>query len=147
LDRHEIENYLLDAKIIRAALGAKGQDVSLKECRQLLVAAAGAIKAIARGDIRRKATQVNHFCDNPEKMSDSDVEADVDTWFDSLSMDESSIIQVFPGKELMKEVFSQVSSRYGVDLRKGDLHNALNRRRLPSDITGLFDNISAQKKA
>ena len=49
LERHEIENYLLDGKIIRAALKAKGKDVPLKDCRQLLVEAAESIKALTRG--------------------------------------------------------------------------------------------------
>ena len=54
LERHEIENYLLDAKIIRAALITKQVDVSLKECRKLLLDSANKIRSETRGEIRTR---------------------------------------------------------------------------------------------
>jgi energy-coupling factor transporter ATP-binding protein EcfA2 len=147
LERHEIENYLLDGKIIRAALAAKGKTLSLKDCRMLLVAAADSIKAVARGDIRRKAKHVNHFCNKPDNLDDNAVEAEIDQWFDGLPMNEDTVLRVYPGKELLKAVRAKISADHGVDLREGDLRGALTRGRLGSDLTKVLEHIAAQKKA
>jgi hypothetical protein len=147
LGRHEIENYLLDGKIIRAALAAKGINLPLKDCRKLLVESADTIKAIARGDIRRKAKQVNHFCGKPENFDDKQVEVDVDQWFDTLTMNEETILRVYPGKELLKIVRSTISNKHGIDIREDDLCSALTRDRIGSDIKDILELISRQKKA
>ena len=100
---------------------ANGKGVSLKECRKLLVAAAGTIKAVTRGDIRRKAKQVNHFCNKPDDLDDNAVEAEVDQWFDALVANEDTILRVYPGKELLKAVRTNISTDHGVDIRESDL--------------------------
>ena len=102
LERHEIENYLLDAKIVRAALKGKGYDLGLADTRKAIGKAAQQIKHDVRGDIRRKAKDVNRFCEKPEGLDDNAVEADVDSWFDNLDLKESTILRIFPGKELKK---------------------------------------------
>ncbi|MBN1830423.1 MAG: ATP-binding protein [Deltaproteobacteria bacterium] len=146
LKRHEIENYLLDGKIIRAALADKGKDVSLKECRKLLIAAAETIKAVARGDIRRKAKQVNHFCSKPDNMDDNAVEAEVDQWFDNLTMNETTVLSVYPGKELIKTVLAKISTDYIVDVRESDLRNVITRMRIGADLRQILERIAQHKK-
>lgn len=59
LARHEIENYLLDAKTLKAALGVKGVAISLADARKLLCKAAGNLKHNACYGIRERAKQVN----------------------------------------------------------------------------------------
>jgi len=147
LDRHKIENYLLDGKLIRAALKAKGVDLSLANARNLLEKAAESVKALARGDIRRKAKQVNHFCSKPENLDDAAVEADVDGWFDSLTLNESTVLKVFPGKELLKTIRSLIADEHHVDLREGDLRGVLNGGRIADDLRNLLKSISNRKKA
>lgn len=93
--------------------------MSLKECRKLLVAAAGTIKAVTRGDIRRKAKQANHFCNKPDDLDDNTVEAEVDQWFDELAMNEGAILRVYPGKELLNTVRVQISSGHRRDHAPG----------------------------
>jgi hypothetical protein len=138
---------LLDGKILRAALKTQGRDVSLKDCRGLLVRAAGTIKADTRGEIRRKCIQVNHFCAKPDGLDDNAVEAAVDEWFDRLTLDEETVLKVYPGKELLKAVRNLVANEYGVDIREADLCGALTRDRLADDIKGIFNHIAAQKRA
>jgi len=147
LDRHEIENYLLDGKIIRAALKAKGKDVPLKDCRHMLVDAAGTIKADTRGDIRRKCKHVNHFCDKPDGLDDKAVEAKVDQWFDGLTLNEATVLQVFPGKELLKKLRDIISNQYSVDIRESDLRAVLTKNRLADDLKNIFNKIVQNKKA
>lgn len=145
LERHEIENYLLDGKILRAALKDKGTDVSLKRCRELLVEAATSIKSLVRGDIRRKAIQVNRFCGKPDNLSDATVEAEVDTWFDGLTLNEATVLKVFPGKELLRVVRNLVTSEFAVDIRESDLRGAVTRSRLATDLISVLEEIAAER--
>jgi energy-coupling factor transporter ATP-binding protein EcfA2 len=147
LARHELENYLLDGKIIRAALLAKGKDISLKDCRGLLVQAAETIKATTRGEIRRKCKQVNHFCKKPDNMDDNAVEAEVDQWFDALTLNEATVLKVFPGKDLLKALCNLVSEQHSVEIRESDLRAALTRDRLPDEVKNIFTQIAEAKKA
>jgi energy-coupling factor transporter ATP-binding protein EcfA2 len=135
LERHEIESYLLDAKIVRAALCAKGHEMSLADMRKVLVKAAKQIKHQARGDIRRKALDVNRFCGKPEQFDENAVEADVDQWFDALELKEATILKVFPGKELMTAVREILQDETGIDLRLSDLMQAITPPRIASDLT------------
>jgi hypothetical protein len=138
LERHEIENYLLDAKILRAALKNKGLEISLAKCRSILTDAAKGLKAYTRGQIRRRCTDTNRLCGRPESYTDAAVEADVNSWFDGLSLDERTILQVFPGKELLREIRRIIEESYAIDLRVKDLLDALTRDRLADDIKRVF---------
>ena len=146
LKRHEVENYLLDGKTMRAALLIKGKDVPLKDCRGLLIKAAEKIKAETRGDIRRKCIQVNHFCNKPDNLDDNAVEADVDQWFDGLTLNEETILCVFPGKELLKALRDIILEQYEVDIRESNLRAAMTRGRLAEDIKTIFKQISQKKQ-
>jgi len=80
-------------------------------------------------------------------MDDVQVEADVDKWFDGLKLDERTVLQVFPGKELLKVIRTLITDKYSVDIREGDLRGALNRNRLAEDMKNTFTRISERKKA
>jgi hypothetical protein len=147
LERHEIENYLLDAKIVRAALKAKGYKLSIGETRKALIMAAQQISPNTRGDIRRKAKNVNRFCQKPEQLEDNDVEKDVDQWFDGLKLNEQTILKVFPGKELFKTLREILIQKTGVDLRKSDLMQSLNKSRIAADLKTALTEISNARKA
>jgi hypothetical protein len=147
LKRHEIENYLLDGKTIRAALEARSKSISLKDCRCLLIKAAQEIKASTRGDIRRKCKDVNHFCNKPDGLDDNAVESEVDNWFDGLAINEENVLNVFPGKELIKALRRTISDEQGIDLRESDLRAALTKDRLSDDIKNIFLNISRERLA
>jgi energy-coupling factor transporter ATP-binding protein EcfA2 len=147
LERHEIENYLLDAKIVRAALKAKGYKLSIGEIRKALIMAAQQINPDTRGEIRRKAKNVNRFCEKPEQLEDDDVEADVDRWFDGLKLNEQTILKVFPGKELFKALREILRQETGVDLRKSDLLQSLNTSRIAADLKTALTEISNARKA
>lgn len=147
LERHEIENYLLDAKIIRAALQSKGHEMNLGDTRKALVKAAEQIKHQARGDIRRKAVQVNQFCGRPEKLDEKAVETDVDKWFDALDMKEPTILRVFPGKELTTALREILKDETGIDIRDSDLLQALTPGRIAPDLTKALKAIAEARKA
>lgn len=147
LERHEIESYLLDARIIRAALQLKGHAMNLGDTRKALVKAAEQIKHRARGDIRRKAVQVNQFCGKPEKLDDKAVETDVDKWFDTLDMKEATILRVFPGKELTTALREILKDEAGIDLRDSDLLQALTPGRIAPDLTKALKAIAEARKA
>lgn len=147
LERHEIESYLLDAKTVRAALSAKGSDYSLADTRMALRSAADQIKSIARGGIRRKAINVNRFCGKPESLDEARVEADVDEWFDSLTLNESTILKVFPAKELFDALRDVLKQKTGLDIRNGDLLRALTPSRIAPDLRAALSTISNAKKA
>ena len=141
LERHEIENYLLDAKTVRAALKGKGYDLRLADTRKAIVKAAQQIKHDVRGDIRRKAKDVNRFCDKPEGLDDNAVEADVDSWFDNLDLKESTILRIFPGKELKKVLCRVLQEETGVELSDADLLRAVTRPRVSDDLKNVLKSI------
>jgi hypothetical protein len=146
LERHEIESYLLDAKTVRAALRDKGTDYSLADTRIALRSAAEHIKATARGDIRRKAIDVNRFCGKPEQLTEAQVEADVDQWFDALTLNESTILNVFPAKELLVALRDILKQKTGKDIRDRDLLAALTANRIAPDLRTALSTISTAKK-
>lgn len=146
LERHEIESYLLDAKTVRAALRDKGTDYSLAETRKALRSAAEQIKATARGDIRRKAIDVNRFCGRPEQLTDAQVEADVDQWFDALTLNESTILKVFPAKELLVALRDILKQETRKEIRDGDLLATLKSARIAPDLRVALSTISTAKK-
>ena len=143
LERHEIENYLLDAKTVRAALKGKGYDLGLADTRKAIVKAAQQIKQDVRGDIRRKAKDVNRFCDKPDGLDDNAVEADVDGWFDYLDLKESTILRIFPGKELKKVLRRVLQEETGIELSDADLLGAVTRPRLSDDLKDVLKSIVA----
>jgi hypothetical protein len=120
---------------VRAALRTKGHEISLADMRKVLVKAADKIKHQARGDIRRKAVDVNRFCGKPEQLDDNAVEADVDQWFDALKLKEATILKVFPGKELMTALRDVLKGETGIDLRVSDLMQAITPLRIAPDLT------------
>jgi len=146
LERHEIESYLLDAKTVRAALSAKGYIYNLANTRKALREAANQIMPTARGAIRRKALNVNRFCGNPEGFDEAKVEADVDQWFDALVLNESTILKVFPAKELLVALRDILKRETGVDIRDSDLLAALTPSRIAPDLRTALSNISNAKK-
>ncbi len=146
LERHEIENYLLDAKIIKAALKNKGYKMSLAETRKVIVQAAQNIKHNIRGDIRRKAKNVNRFCEKPDGLDDKAVEADVDGWFENLDLKESIILKVFPGKELKKAVYEVLQKNTGIDLRDSDLLGAVTSARVSNSLKAMLKDIVNKAK-
>lgn len=89
---------------------------------------------------------MNHFCDKPDKLDDNAVEAEVDQWFDGLVLNEETVLQVFPGKELFKTLRNLVAEQYDVDIRESDLRGALTKTRLSSDIKTIFKQIAQGKK-
>ena len=105
------------------------------------------IKSHTRGDIRRKAKDVNRFCEKPEQFDDAKVEADVDQWFDGLKLNEETILKVFPGKELLAALRDILKQETGVDLRDSDLMQALNASRIAPDLKTALTEISNARKA
>jgi len=103
--------------------------------RKTLIKAAEQIKHQARGDIRRKAIDVNRFCGKPEQLDEKAVEADVDQWFDALKLKEGTILKVFPGKELMTALRDVLKGETGIDLRVSDLMQAIMPSRIAPDLT------------
>lgn len=141
LERHEIENYMLDAKTVRAALKGKGYDLGLADTRKVIVKATQQIKHDVRGDIRRKAKDVNRFCDKPDRLDDNAVEADVDSWFDNLDLKESTILRIFPGKELKKVLRRVLQEETGVELSDTDLLRAVTKPRVSDDLKDVMKSI------
>lgn len=147
LSRHEIENYTLDAKIIRAALGVSGVSISLADTRKLLCKAADNLKHNACYGIRERAKHVNHSCGKPEGLDDKEVELDVDRWFGAMKWNESSVLKYFPGKELLNEVCRLCKEDLGVELTAADLMAQLTRKRLAPDIGNVFNKIARASAA
>ncbi|NPV58932.1 MAG: AAA family ATPase [Actinobacteria bacterium] len=147
LERHEIENYILDVKYMLSALREKGVEAKERDVRSLLVKAAENEKQNARRHIREQAKNVNRICERPDDLDDRRVEMDVDEWFDKIDWrKERNIVKYFPGKETLKDFRQLVHDEYGVDITEAQLIRQINRRRIAEDVRKIYEEIASSKK-
>jgi hypothetical protein len=121
LERHEIENYLLETDLFVAAASLVGRTISGDEARDAILAAANEMRPKARLRARQTAKDVNRHLTSAKKHEESALEVLTDDWFDQLDLSSFEVVQtVFPGKELLKESLKKLNSQ-GKSITKGHL--------------------------
>lgn len=153
LDRHEIESYLLDVPILRAAAEARGKELSDAEATALLLDAGVSIKSAARAHSRKRSRDAIRFLgvkqvSGPDgaKISDADVERRVDDWFDALlsARQVDEFVRYLPGKEYVGAVLAEMSTRLGVEFRVADLLAVITAENMAPSIAALLRRITAE---
>jgi len=141
LERHEIENYLLEPLLISAAAAGVGKAISADEVRQLVLSEAQALKAEARRASRECGRIVNRHL--PEKKNEAELDIETDKWFDALDLGALDVVQrVFPGKELLSKVLQKVSAGHGKQVTKGSCVAAMSKEMVSSDLQKMFSTLA-----
>jgi len=134
LERHEIENYLLEPKLMVAAVTKMGGSITDKKVSEIILKAAQGMKAEARRASMNCAQLVNRHL-NSDKIKDAELEINVHRWFDGLDLSKLEVMQrVFPGKELLPKVLEALSQESGVDITRGNIVSAIKEHLIAKDI-------------
>lgn len=146
LKRHEIENYILDSLILQKAIKCLGKEKSIQDIDTIIKQAADSIRTMVRVDIRDKAKQINRLCEKPDGMKDKQVESDVDQWFEEQDLSNvSRILEIFPGKELFREIRSILSEEQ-IDLRENMLLNILSPELVDDELLKILKSANSNFK-
>ncbi len=136
LERHEVENYLLEPKLMADAALLVAHTVTVEDAANAILQAAQEFKAEARRASRECARVVNRVLE--ARLKEDDLETRVDKWFDELNLSDLSTIQrVFPGKELLPKAL-QILAGSGRAITKGNCVAALKREHLAPDLVKLI---------
>ncbi|MBQ8843621.1 MAG: AAA family ATPase [Elusimicrobiaceae bacterium] len=132
LDKHEIENYILDPKIIvRAA--PKGV-LKLSYVKKTLLDVAHQLKPNTLNILGRHNIRCAHYCKNDqEKINDMAIQTEVNAFFnDTLTVEQ--VLTYFPGKELLKSLLERINNEKTLKLTQKDLINVLKKSDVPKDL-------------
>ncbi|GMU63698.1 MAG: hypothetical protein AMXMBFR34_54610 [Myxococcaceae bacterium] len=138
LERHEIESYLLEPKLIEAAAKKAKRKVTAKNAEEAIFKAADALRAAARMKCRETAKGVNRHL-TAKKRKEADLEVQSDEWFDKLNLKSLDVVRaVFPGKELLKESLKILNDGQSPALTMGQLVAALEAEFIADDMKKLL---------
>jgi ABC-type cobalamin/Fe3+-siderophores transport system ATPase subunit len=145
LERHEIENYLLQPALFAKAASLVGRTLSQEEAETAILAAAQELKAEARRSSLECAKLINRHL-NRDRIKDDDLEIKVFKWFDELKLDDLNTVQcVFPGKELLPEALKILNNRVGKPITRGSLVASLEANFVPQDMINFLTNAAEPK--
>lgn len=137
LERHEIENYLLEPELIVNAATLVDHPITKDIVITAILEVAQEFKAEARRISLECARGVNRFL--KDRLNDTDLEIEVFKWFDELVLTDLPTVQrVFPGKQLLPKVLERLSKGYK-PLTKGHCVAALRREFIPTDMTAFIE--------
>lgn len=143
LDRHEVESYLLEPKLIEAAGQLVGRHVTQVQARNAILKAGDSLKAKGRRASLETAKGVSRHLPAGERLKDAELEERVYEWFDSLDLSKLEVIQrVSPGKETLAETLQILNAGHGKQLTRGHLVASISREMIASDICDLLTNFA-----
>jgi energy-coupling factor transporter ATP-binding protein EcfA2 len=145
LERHEIENYLIEPKLIAKACQQKGINVNEPEIESVILESANSVKHIAQRATLEAARLINRHLSREAKLGDSELEEQSFHWFNHLDLSSLAVIQrVFPGKELLKEVIKSINDAYSTQVTKGNVVAELTDDVVSSDIKELLQDAAGK---
>jgi len=143
LERHEMENYLVDPRLLVDAAGASNGKLTIQQAESAIVTAGKALKQAARRKCRTSAATANRRLPSSTKLKEAELEEKVDEWFDSLDSDQwQTVARVWPGKELLKGVRKTLDDDYGMQLREGFLATVVRQDHIAEDFRDLFSDLA-----
>ncbi len=144
LERHEIESYIVEPKLLVGAGKVVGREIAEEDARAAIMAAAGEIKAKARRMSRETAKLINRHLSGADKRNETELELEVDKWFDNLDLTSLDVIQhVFPGKELLKKTLEFLNGG-GKEITRGHVIASMNPEFVAKDLRDFITNESAE---
>jgi energy-coupling factor transporter ATP-binding protein EcfA2 len=144
LERHEIESYLLEPKLIEAAAKKAKRKVTAKAAEEAILKAADSLKADARLKCRETAKGVNrHLVVAKRWKKEAELEVKADQWFDKLDLKALDAVRsVFPGKELLKGTLKILNDGQQPAITAGQLVAALDAGLVAEDMKKLLNTVA-----
>src|SRR5262249_53759986 len=97
------------------------------------------VKADARRKSRETAKSVNRHLASDERWKDTELEVEVDKWFDTLDLKSVDVIQrVLPGKETVQEALKVVNDKASKQVTRGHFVASFCPEPMAQDIRDLF---------
>ncbi len=145
LERHEIENYLLQPALFTKAATLVGRTISESAATAAILAAAQELKAKARKASLECAKLVNRHLARG-KITEGELDEKVYKWFDDLKPDDLHTVQtVFPGKELLPIVLKKLNAGGEKAITRGNLVASLEADFVPQDMVDFLITASEAK--
>jgi ABC-type cobalamin/Fe3+-siderophores transport system ATPase subunit len=146
LERHEIENYLLEPSLFERAAKLVSRELESAKVAETILTVADTMKAKARRATLETAKQINRHLEGSERMKDAELEEKVYEWFDRLDLKALPVIQcVFPGKETVQEILKVVNEGETKKITRGHLVASICPEVVASDIRELLMSVSDEK--
>jgi hypothetical protein len=143
LDRHEIENYLIEPPLFQKAASVIGRELTQEKIRETILLAADALKAKARMKSLDTTKQVNRHLPAAQKLSDQEAEEKLYQWFDALDVTSVEQIQrAFPGKELLPEILKRLNEGQDRAITRGLLVASLTDDVVAPDMKELITSVA-----
>jgi AAA15 family ATPase/GTPase len=125
LERHEIENYLVEPALLRKVLMDKGHDVSSAEIKTLIKNIINENKYEWLETIRGRVRALNNILNNQltgrDQKNATQAGADVDRYADNIGNDFKRMVAFYPGKELLKAIRHNIDEQYNVSFSNIEL--------------------------
>ena len=148
LERHEIENYLLEPALFERGAALVGRKVTVTQATETIRKAAEVLRAEARRMSRETAKGINRHLPGSDRHKDADLEVKADEWFDSLDLlDISQIQRVFPGKEMLAACLKALNESSGKAMTAGHLVASLSSELIGRDICDLLRAVGEAKSS
>jgi ABC-type cobalamin/Fe3+-siderophores transport system ATPase subunit len=146
LNRHEIENYLLEPELLLKAGELRGREIRQETVQSAILSSAQELKARARIQSVETARLVNRHLATERKFEDTDLQERTHAWFDGLDLtDVAQIQRVFPGKELLQSVLKKLNEGqpHAHIITRGHLVASLTPELVASDIRELLASVGS----
>lgn len=124
LNRHEIENYLIEPTLIRKVLADKGCVISANDIKNMIKEIIEEKKYIWIDKTRNRVKEVNNILRKLRgrgTKNTTQARLDVDRYYEEIGNDFRKIISVYPGKELLKVLRNKISEQYQISFSNIDL--------------------------
>lgn len=139
LQRHEVESYLLEPKLIQAASKLVGRNVTEAQARRAILVAGSDLKAKACRMSLETAKSVNRHLPQNERFTDADLEEKVYEWFNGLDLDDLEVVQrISPGKETLVKTLKIINEGEAKQLTRGHLVASITADVIATDICDLL---------
>lgn len=144
LQRHEIENYLLEPTLFERAAELLGRKVTETQAVEAILKAGEILKARARRKSLETARAVNRHLGAADHLNDADLEEKVYEWFGALDLKSVDVIRrVFPGKETLQEALKILNNETQESITRGHLVASIAPDTIAQDISDLLTALGA----
>lgn len=137
LERHEIENYLLDPSII--VRSDKTNKLTTQYVRKMILLTAKELKPKILDSIISHNIQCARYCKNSqETIDEASIRREVYTFFnDRLTL--KQLLVFFPGKELLPVLLEKINREKGLNLNEKNLISALQKSNVPKELNNFIE--------
>lgn len=146
IDRHEIENYLLEPILIMKVLKQSVTEITIEDVKTLILEVIKENKSEWNECIRKRAKHINNELKrlkNRNQKTEKVVITDVDNFIDSADLNFKKLIALYPGKEMLRALRLKITNKYKISFSNNDLINITDGR-TSKDLKNVLNKILKQ---